>query len=312
MRRVAPGTALDHACSGQRSQPAQPQNKTSQEPQLLTLLSLLAVGFFLGIRHATDADHVVAVATIVTRERKLRSVAAIGALWGLGHTVTIVVVGCAIILFGVVIPPHIGLAMEFAVGIMLVVLGTFSIAAVAKEARAAMALQLLHSHDGAVAHAQAGDEHLHAHVHGDYVHAHSHGHAAGQHGHQEGATPQAWLDRHFGRLGLYQILRPVIVGIVHGLAGSAAVTLLVLSAIRDPLWGFVYLLVFGLGTIVGMMLITLLIAAPFALSGQRLPLLGTGMRACAGALSLGFGLFLMYQTGVVDGLFSATPHWDPH
>ena len=279
---------------------------------MLTLFSILFLGFFLGMRHATDADHVVAVATFAARERKLSRVATIGALWGLGHTVTIAATGCAIILFGAVIPPHIGLAMEFAVAIMLVVLGSFTIAAVAKEARAAMALQLLHAHDGPAPHAHATAEHLHAHVHGDYVHTHSHGHAAGQHGHQEGATPQAWLDRHFGRLGLYQALRPVIVGIVHGLAGSAAVTLLVLTAIRDPFWSLVYLLVFGLGTIVGMMLITLLIAAPFALSAQRLPMLGTGIRACAGVLSLGFGLFLMYQTGVVDGLFSATQHWEPH
>jgi hypothetical protein len=276
---------------------------------VLTLLSLLAVGFFLGMRHATDADHVVAIATIVTRERSLKSAATIGALWGVGHMVTVSAVGCAIILFGVVIPPRIGLAMEFAVGIMLVVLGLFTLAAVAKQAREALALQLLHDHQkGGPAHANG---HVHTHVHGDYVHAHAHGHGHQGHGHHEHANPQAWLDRHFARLGLYQTVRPVVIGVVHGLAGSAAVALLVLTAIRDPLWGLVYLLVFGIGTICGMMVITAVIAAPFALGAARLPAISTAVRACAGVLSLGFGMFLMYHIGVVDGLFSANPNWVP-
>jgi len=284
---------------------------------LLSLLSLLAVGFFLGVRHATDADHVIAIATIVTRERRLSAAAAIGVLWGVGHGLTVAIVGCAIILFGVVIPPRVGLAMEFAVGIMLVVLGVFTLAAVARQAREALALHLLHGHhtarsggaepkaDHAPVMAAAADEHTHVHTHGDYVHSHEHGHAHGGHGHAEHANPQAWLDRHFGRLTLYQTLRPVVVGVVHGLAGSAAVGLLALAAVRDPLWGLVYLFVFGVGTIVGMMLITLVIAAPFAMSANRLPLISSSVRAFAGALSLVFGLFLMYQIGVVGGLFVA-------
>lgn len=97
------------------------------------LTSLLAVGLFLGVLHATDSDHVVAIATIVTREPSLRGAAAIGALWGLGHGVTVALVGCAIIVFGLVIPPRLGLAMEFAVGIMLVVLGVFTLAAVVRQ-----------------------------------------------------------------------------------------------------------------------------------------------------------------------------------
>ena len=278
---------------------------------MLTLLSLIAVGFFLGMRHATDADHVVAVATIVTREGSLRGAAAIGALWGVGHGVTVAIVGCLIILFGVVIPPRVGLAMEFAVAVMLVLLGLFTLSAIARQAREALALHLLHgTHGAAHAHADA-DGHTHVHAHGDYVHAHAHGHGDGAHGHPEQSTPQAWLDRHFGGLGLYQILRPVVVGVVHGLAGSAAVALLVLTAIRDPMWGLVYLLVFGVGTVAGMMLITVAIAAPFAIGAKRLPLVSAGVRAAAGVLSLGFGLFLMYQVGVVGGLFSADPQWQP-
>jgi high-affinity nickel-transport protein len=275
------------------------------------LLTLLAIGFFLGVRHATDADHVVAIAAIVTRERRLSGAAAVGVLWGVGHGLTVAVVGCAIILFGVVIPPRVGLAMEFAVGIMLVVLGLFTLAAVARQAREALALHLLHgNHDGADAAERLVQTtgHMHVHSHGDYIHTHEHGHGGEGHGHPEHATPQAWLDRHFGRLTLYQALRPVIVGVVHGLAGSAAIGLLALTAVRDPFWGLVYLLVFGVGTIVGMMLITLLIAAPFVVGANRLPLVSGSVRAFAGALSLGFGLLLMYQIGVVGGLFGSVSH----
>jgi high-affinity nickel-transport protein len=162
---------------------------------LLSLLSLLAVGFFLGVRHATDADHVVAIATIVTRERRMSAAAAIGVLWGVGHGLTILLVGCLIILFGVVIPPRIGLAMEFAVGIMLTLLGVFTLAAVAKQAREALAVHLMHGHEGTTAllgdsRHQPTEGHTHVHLHGDYVHTHAHGHEHEGHGHDEQATPR--------------------------------------------------------------------------------------------------------------------------
>ncbi|MGH8677545.1 MAG: hypothetical protein ACREUQ_04240, partial [Burkholderiales bacterium] len=186
---------------------------------MITTLSLLAVGFFLGMRHATDADHVIAVTTIVSRQRSMRGAAWIGVLWGLGHTLTVTVVGGAIILFTVVIPPRIGLAMEFAVGVMLVVLGLLNLTGITQWIRDNIA--------------PAGSIHAHTHLHGDYAHTHVHGHGANNHGHSEEQTPQAWLDRTLGGLSLYQALRPVVVGVVHGLAGSTAVALLVLAAIQD-------------------------------------------------------------------------------
>ena len=267
---------------------------------MVTLFSLVALGFFLGMRHATDADHVIAIATIVSRQRKLGSAALIGALWGVGHTMTVAVVGGAIILFGVVIPPHVGLAMEFAVGVMLVLLGVMSLSGITQRIRDAVAPYKGHSY------------HAHTHAHGDYAHTHPHGHGIGGHGHRPEQTPQAWLDRHLGKLSAYQLLRPLIVGIVHGLAGSAAMALLVLNAIRDPWWGVVYLLVYGLGTVAGMMLITAAIAAPFAYSASKLPRINTFMRLASGVLSLGFGLFLMFYIGYVDGLFSDHPKWSPN
>jgi high-affinity nickel-transport protein len=259
----------------------------------------MVVGFLLGMLHATDADHVLAVSTIVSQQRRVGSAARVGALWGVGHTLTVLLVGSAIILFNLVIPPRLGLAMEFSVGLMLILLGAVTLARVSRYVRDTMTSMLAdgvsgHHHPGRLPHS-----HRHAHAHGDYVHAHRHGHDAAGHGH--GDTPQGWLDRHLGGLTVYQALRPVAIGIVHGLAGSAAVALLILAQIREPLWAVAYLLLFGIGTMAGMMLITSLIAVPFAAS-QRLPYLNLALQVAAGALSLALGLYLAWRIGVVDGL----------
>ncbi len=113
-----------------------------------------------------------------------------------------------------------------------------------------------------------------------------------------------WLDRQVGGLSLYQALRPIAIGIVHGLAGSAAVALLVLTQIREPLWAVAYLLLFGAGTTAGMMLMTSVIALPFVGTRQR-PLLNLGLQVVAGALSLGLGCWMAWKLGVSDGLFVA-------
>lgn len=274
---------------------------------MTTLLSLLAFGFFLGMRHATDADHVIAVSTIVSRERSLRGAALIGALWGVGHTITVLVVGSAIILFGVVIPPRVGLAMEFAVAVMLVVLGLFTLSSVTRRIREQVTYQLAGEHP----HGRHDDGHLHTHRHGDYIHAHSHGHGQADHGHREDDTPQARLDRTLGSLKPYLMIRPLVVGVVHGLAGSAAVALLVLAAVREAAWAVAYLAVFGLGTVAGMMLITSALAVPLARAANGSATLGMFMRVASGALSLGFGLYLMFQIGVVEGLLTGPVQWVP-
>lgn len=270
---------------------------------MTSLLSVLLLGFFLGMRHATDADHVIAVTTIVSRQRSVWAAAWTGVLWGIGHTLTILAVGGAIILFGLVIPPHVGLGMEFSVAIMLVLLGVLTLTGVTRRIQEGLA--------GASQAAAGGEHHAHPHVHGDYVHTHVHGHAPGSHGHAEEATPQARLDRALGQFWTYQTVRPLVVGLVHGLAGSAAVALLVLAAIRDPWWATGYLLIFGLGTIAGMMLITAAVAVPFAVTARRFAWLNQRLATASGVLSVVFGLWLAYQIGIVDGLFSATPHWSP-
>src|SRR6201993_3408969 len=209
----------------------------------MTPLSILALGFFLGMRHATDSDHVIAVTTIVSQQRNVFSAALTGIFWGIGHSLTLFTVGGAIILFGVVIPERVGMSLEFCVAIMLVLLGLINLGTFRRQKHAP------HVHD------------------------------------------------------FYNRLRPTIIGVVHGLAGSAAVALLVLPMIRNPFWAAFYLLVFGAGTIAGMMLITAAIAAPITYTATRFQLFNRYIGTAAGALSVGFGLFLVHQIGFSGGLF---------
>jgi high-affinity nickel-transport protein len=209
-------------------------------------MTAILLGALLGLRHATDADHVVAVTAIVARERSLWRAAKVGALWGLGHTLTLVLVGGAIIAFRLVIPPRVGLGLEFGVALMLIGLGYSN------------------------------------------------------------------LRRPRGEAAERAAIRPVLVGTVHGLAGSAAVALLVLATIRETAPALGYLLVFGLGTILGMVIVTVLLAAPALYAGARLGRLHGGIRYAAGALSIVFGLLLARELVVDGGLFSAAPVWEPH
>ncbi|MBX3174501.1 MAG: hypothetical protein KF709_08800 [Gemmatimonadaceae bacterium] len=209
-------------------------------------LAPILLGALLGLRHATDADHVVAVTAIVARERRLARAVGIGALWGVGHTLTLLLLGGTIIAFRLVIPARIGLGLEFGVALMLIGLG--------------------------YANLRRSDEDENAPV----------------------------------------VARPLLIGVVHGLAGSAAVALLVLATIRGTAAALFYLLMFGLGTIAGMMLVTLILAAPALYAASRVKRMQTGIRVAAGALSIVFGLLLARELIVDGGLFSAAPTWDPH
>src|SRR5271155_1403207 len=143
---------------------------------MITLFSIIVLGFFLGMRHATDPDHVIAVTTIVSRQRSIRHAAWIGVLWGLGHTITILAVGSAIILFGLVIPPRVGLTMELSVGLMLILLGAMNLSGILRRITETVTpLQ--------------PSQHSHSHGHGDYFHSHPHGHSPSQHGLVETAIP---------------------------------------------------------------------------------------------------------------------------
>ena len=244
---------------------------------MLSFAAILVLGFLLGMRHATDPDHVVAITTIVTKQQGIAKAGLIGALWGLGHTFTIFVVGTVIILFKVTIPPRLGLSMELAVAAMLILLGVLNLTGVLQR------LQERYS-------PTSPDTGL-----------------------SPSTTNQGlWLSRLSQRLGRYNALRPLIIGIVHGLAGSATVALLVMATIHDPWWSIAYLLLFGTGTVAGMMLITAVIAMPFAFTARKFSGWNRRMALASGLLSLGFGVFLSYQIGFVDGLFTSHPSWTPH
>jgi high-affinity nickel-transport protein len=212
------------------------------------------------MRHATEADHVVAVTSIVSRRRTLRAAVPVGVLWGLGHTVTILLVGGAIVLFGVVIPPRIGLGMELSVALMLVVLGAMNVRAFVRDAGA-----LVHSHP-------AGSD-----------------------------------DREHAALSL----RPLAMGLAHGLAGSAAVALLVLAAVRDAGWAVAYLTAFCVGTVAGMVIITTLLAVPVVAAAERFGRIHRSLVMTTGLASVALGVLLAYRVGFVHGLFTGHPQWTP-
>lgn len=211
----------------------------------MSLFLTFITSLMLGMRHATDADHVVAVTAIASRERSVVKAAGLGALWGLGHTLTLLLVGGAIIVFKLTFTPRVGLSMELTVAIMLIILGLLNL------------FEIRPSHSSVSS------------------------------------------------------ARPFLVGIVHGLAGSAAAALVIVPLMTDARWAAIYLLTFGFGTIVGMTLITLTIAAPSLLLGSRLSGLQRSFRLASGAVSLVFGLYLAHKIGVAEGLFTSNPRWTP-
>ena len=251
---------------------------------MLSLVTILVLGFLLGMRHATDPDHVIAVTTIVSKERGVANAGLIGALWGLGHTLTIFLVGAAIILFKITIPPRVGLSMEFTVGLMLILLGVLNLTGVLRW------LQSLTLREVADVTRDSNSVHRQR---------------------QSGGLSVNRLPM-CGGLGLYNVLRPLVIGIVHGLAGSAAVALLVMATIRDPWGAIAYLLLFGAGTVAGMMLITAVIAVPFVYTSRRFSGWNRKMGVASGLVSVSFGLFLSYQTTIVAGLFTNHARWMPH
>ena len=223
-------------------------------------LAVLGLGLFLGLKHATDADHVVAVTTFVSQESNVLRSCWIGAFWGVGHTLSLAIAGVLVIGLKVNVPEWLAERLELAVAAMLVVLGASVIF------RTLRSQTDVHRHDHAHEVAvESPHSHWHIHRHG-YSHDHS-----------------GWT--HAG-------LRPLLTGMVHGAAGSAALMLLVLSTIRSPLEAFLYILIFGLGSIVGMLAISFLLAVPLHWAKTRIGVSYKPVQLLAGLFSCVFGLFL--------------------
>ncbi|MCA1634748.1 MAG: sulfite exporter TauE/SafE family protein [Acidobacteria bacterium] len=239
--------------------------------------ALLGLGLVFGLKHATEVDHVVAVSTIVSEHRSIWRAAIVGGLWGAGHTASLVVVGVFVLTLRIAIPERVAGWLEFGVALMIIALGASALG----RALRGMA-----------------DVHLHRHRHGGVEHAHVHFHEHGteQAGELTGET--AGHTHAVTRIGL----KPVLVGAMHGLAGSAALTLLVLAQIDSVVLGLLYLAVFGAGSILGMMLMSGLVGLPFALGARRVGRVSYGLQVAIGALSFVFGLWYAYRTGVTNGL----------
>jgi ABC-type nickel/cobalt efflux system permease component RcnA len=236
-------------------------------------LPLLAYGFVLGLKHATEADHLVAVTTIVSEHRSVWRAAAVGGLWGLGHTAALFAAGSLLIILSGEIPGRVSVALELAVALMIVLLGTRILYLVLRRRR---------------------DVHVHAHTHGGRTHTHLHFHGPAD----EHAATEPHASSHARHRGLWG-WRPVAVGVVHGLAGSAALTLLGLAELMrggSRLLGFAYLLIFGAGSTGGMLLMSALIGLPFVLTASRFRRVDTPVQLLAGCASVLFGLYYAWHT----------------
>jgi ABC-type nickel/cobalt efflux system permease component RcnA len=242
------------------------------EPSLtsLSVFALLGLGLVFGLKHATEVDHVVAVSTIVSEHRNVWRSALVGALWGAGHTASLVVVGVVVLVFRVTVPLRLASWLEFGVALMIIGLGAVAVSRVFR---------------------QRADVHLHRHSHDGQSHIHVHFHEQGLE-HAPAATSHS---HRVSRIGM----KPLLVGAMHGLAGSAALTLLILTQIPSVFLGLLYLGLFGLGSTVGMLMMSGLIGLPFALSARRLTGFHNGLQTIAGGLSVAFGLW--YAWAVISG-----------
>ena len=229
-------------------------------------LAVLGIGLLFGLKHATEVDHVVAVSTIVTQHRNVLRSALVGALWGAGHTVSLLIIGIVVLSLRIAIPESVSGWLEFGVALMIIGLGT-----------TALWRSLRHR----------SDVHVHEHSHDGSSHVHVHFHES-----QTQHNSRRQHSHTISRIGV----KPVLIGMMHGLAGSGALTLLVLTQISSAWLGLLYLWVFGFGSVVGMILMSGLIGLPFALTGRNLSSFHYRMQMAAAVVSIAFGLWYAYET----------------
>lgn len=226
--------------------------------------SILLLGFLIGIRHAFEADHVAAVASLATNSKTIRDAVRLGTVWGLGHTITLFLFGSVIIWMDTLMSEPVAHMLEYAVGVMLVILGIDVIRRLVRERI-----------------------HYHIHKHDEELHFHAHSHA------NEGSHQES---KHSHIHNSSFPVRSLLVGLMHGTAGSAALILLTLETIKSPIMGMIYILLFGFGSIVGMAVLSIAIAVPLRTSAKGLTWVHNGLQTTIGVLTIGMGGLIMYES----------------
>lgn len=231
------------------------------------MFGIMGLGFLLGMQHALEADHIAAVSSIAARRTNVGDIVRHGLTWGLGHTVTLFVFAGAAILFGQAIPEHLSRPLETAVGIMLVGLGSHVLWRLWRDR-----------------------VHFHQHRHGDgseHLHLHSHAgdtipHPRSSHAHYHGFR---W--------------KSLLVGLMHGMAGSAALLVLAVTQVADPVYGVLYVLLFGFGSMLGMGALSTVIAVPLVASARWLTWANRGLQGYVGVITIAIGATTIYSTSLV-------------
>lgn len=235
------------------------------------VFATLGFGFLLGLKHALDADHLVAVSAIVSDKNSSKGAALVGLTWGLGHMAALLAAGVAVIVLRLQIPPRLAPILELGVALMIIGLGLNLLIRVFRHGGAKL--------------------HLHEHQHGELRHQHPHLHYGDRHGERD-------REHHWVRSGR----RPFLVGMMHGLAGSATLTLLVLAELPSPFLGLAYLMLFGLGSVGGMLTISTLLSLPYEALKRRFGRFDLSLRITASACSVIFGIYMFYEIVIIQEL----------
>jgi len=235
----------------------------------LSVMTVSVLGFTLGLKHATEVDHIVAISTIVSQHKSVLRSTIVGALWGAGHTASLLLVGVIALVLRVAIPQRVSGWLEFGVALMIIGLG---VSALWRALRKGTQI------------------HVHEHRHNGLTHKHIHFHEQEKKHETFSSSPHSHA---ISRVGI----KPLLIGTMHGLAGSGALTLLVLTQIGSSWIGFLYLAIFGIGSIAGMVLMSGLLGLPFVMTSKNLTRLHQQLQTVAAALSICFGIWYAYQTG---------------
>ncbi len=231
----------------------------------ISFMQIILIGFILGLKHALEPDHLIAVSTIASKSKSIWRSSLAGMFWGIGHTSTIFIIGIVFIAIKGEVPTILAKSLEFIVGLMLVYLGISNIYTYRKN-----------------------KIHVHTHEHNNEAHTHFHLKEE-THEHQSNELKASYM-------------KSLFIGFIHGLAGSAAMIILTISTVSSLLEGALYIVIFGIGTTLSMLLFTTIIGLPFALSTQK-TMINKSLSLFAGIISVSFGVYYMYNLGITEGLF---------